>query len=52
MWFTCRVDTDREAGTATLRNFVVTNVRWPDSKPEKEQEVATYLTTLMAKTAG
>lgn len=46
-WFTARVDTDRDAGEAVLRDIVVTDVRWPDSEPEKEQEVAGILTGLM-----
>ncbi|HET9253349.1 MAG TPA: carbohydrate-binding family V/XII [Candidatus Eisenbacteria bacterium] len=50
MWFRCRVDTDRGAGTATLRDITVTNVRWPESKEEQEREIAEFLTSLWSKT--
>jgi hypothetical protein len=46
-WFAARVDTDREAGTAVLRDIVVTDVRWPDSTETEEREVAEFLTGLM-----
>ncbi len=36
-WFDARIDTDRDAGTALVRDFKVTNVRWPDSKDAGEQ---------------
>jgi hypothetical protein len=35
-WFSSTLETDREKGTATLRDMKVTRVRWPDSKPEDE----------------
>jgi hypothetical protein len=50
VWFRCRVDTDREAGTATLRDCTVTDVRWPESKEPQEQEMAGFLSSLLAKT--
>jgi hypothetical protein len=50
-WFTARVDTDREVGTAVLRNILVTNVRWPDSAPEDEKVVGEFLTRLMPQTS-
>ena len=50
MWFRCRVDTDRDAGSATLRDFVITNVRWPESKEDQEREMAEFLTSLWSKT--
>jgi hypothetical protein len=37
MWFEARIDTDREAGTAVVRDVQVTDVRWPDSKDAQEQ---------------
>ena len=37
MWFTARIDTDREAGTAIVRDVTVTDVRWPDSRDAGEQ---------------
>lgn len=36
-WFDTRIDTDRDAGTATLHDMRVTNVRWPESKDAAEQ---------------
>jgi hypothetical protein len=50
-WFTARVDTDREAGTAVLRDILVTDVRWPDSGPEEERVVGEFLTDLMPTTS-
>ncbi len=49
-WFTCRVDTDNDAETSTLRDIVVTQVRWPESTPEEEKKVADYLTNLWKDT--
>ena len=50
-WFAARVDTDREAGTATLRDITVTDVRWPESTDAEETEVAAFLTGLMPTTS-
>lgn len=36
-WFSARIDTDREAGLATIRDLQVTRVRWPESKTVDEQ---------------
>src|SRR5512139_3924018 len=49
-WFTAKVDTDRDAGTAMLRDIVVTNARWPESEKAKEEELSIFLTSLMPKT--
>jgi len=49
-WFTGRVDTDRDTGTSMLRDIVVTEVRWPDSKDEEQRRVAEFITGLMPKT--
>jgi len=49
IWFKARVDTDRDAGTALLHDIVVTKVRWPDSKPIDEEDVAAFFTTLLPK---
>ena len=49
-WFSARVDTDRDAGTAMVRDITVTRVRWPDSKEEEERKVAAFLTELMPQT--
>lgn len=35
-WFTARIDTDQDAGTAIVRNVKVTKVRWPDSDEQDE----------------
>src|SRR6185436_6092824 len=48
-WFKAVVDTDRDAGTAVLRDIVVTQVRWPDSKPIDEEDATAFFTTLMPK---
>lgn len=37
MWFSARLDTDQEAGTAILRDVKITRVGWPDSKDAGEQ---------------
>ena len=49
-WFTARVDTDRDAGTAMIRDIVVTESRWPESTEEKQKEFSAFLTQLMPKT--
>ena len=36
-WFEAKIDTDRDAGTALIRDVKVTQVRWPDSKDAYEQ---------------
>lgn len=36
-WFDARIDTDRDAGTALIRDVKVTHVRWPDSKDAGQQ---------------
>ncbi len=36
-WFTAKIDTDRDTGTALIRDVKVTSVRWPDSKDADEQ---------------
>ncbi len=36
-WFEAKIDTDRAAGTAQIRDLKVTQVRWPDSKDAGEQ---------------
>ena len=50
MWFKGRVDTDRDTGTAMLRDFIVTNSRWPESDSAKEVQFSMFLTQLMPKT--
>ncbi|HNP34840.1 MAG TPA: carbohydrate-binding family V/XII [Woeseiaceae bacterium] len=36
-WFAAKIDTDREDGSALIRDVKVTDVRWPDSKDAGEQ---------------
>ncbi len=36
-WFEAKVDTDKDGGTALIREVKVTDVRWPDSKDAGEQ---------------
>ena len=36
-WFDSKIETDKEGGTALIRDIKVTNVRWPDSKDAGEQ---------------
>ncbi|MCJ7433500.1 MAG: hypothetical protein MUO77_08440 [Anaerolineales bacterium] len=36
-WFTAKIDTDRDAELATIRDLRVTRVRWPESKAADEQ---------------
>ena len=50
VWFSGKVDTDRDKGTATIRDIVVTNARWPDSDKAREQEMSVFLSGLMPKT--
>jgi hypothetical protein len=35
-WFTAKIDTDQDAGTALVRDVKVTRVRWPDSTAENQ----------------
>ncbi|MDH3327744.1 MAG: hypothetical protein OEM01_00745 [Desulfobulbaceae bacterium] len=37
LWFTAKIDTDQEAGLATIRDLQITRVRWPESKDADEQ---------------
>jgi hypothetical protein len=37
LWFTARIETDRDADLATVFDFEVTDVAWPDSKDVQEQ---------------
>lgn len=49
-WFTGKVDTDRDNGTALIRDLVVTQSRWPESTKEKEEQINVFLSGLMPKT--
>jgi len=48
LWFTSRIDADKEAGTALVRDITVTRARWPDVTDASEEEVTTYLTQTFA----
>jgi len=37
MWFTAKIDTDRDSDTAIVRDVTVERVTWPDSKDAAEQ---------------
>ncbi len=37
MWFTAKIDTDRDSDVATVRDLKVERVAWPDSKDAEEQ---------------
>ena len=43
MWFSARLDTDRDAGTATVRDLKVTRVGWPESRDADEQRFTTIV---------
>ncbi|NRB70387.1 MAG: carbohydrate-binding family V/XII [Xanthomonadales bacterium] len=38
MWFTARLETDRDADLVTVRDVKIDHVTWPDSKDANEQE--------------
>lgn len=42
-WFEARIDTDRDAGIAFIRDVKVTQVRWPDSKDAYEQRFTSVI---------
>lgn len=39
MWFTARIETDRDAGTARVLDIEVTKAGWPDSRDTGEQRL-------------
>jgi hypothetical protein len=43
MWFTARIDTDRDADTAFVRDLKVDHVTWPDSKDAGEQRLTAII---------
>lgn len=43
IWFTANVDTDSDAGTAIVRDLVVSLVRWPESKDAGEQRFSSIV---------
>ena len=50
IWFTGRVDTDRDSGTAMIRDIRVTQSRWPESGEKQQEDFSVFLTQLMPKT--
>ena len=49
-WFSSKVDTDTAAGTATIRDIEVTDVRWPESTDAREQEFTTIVNAAIPAT--
>ncbi|MCX2979578.1 carbohydrate-binding family V/XII [Halieaceae bacterium IMCC14734] len=47
MWFDARVDTDRGAGTALVRDIKVTKVGWPESTDAQEQRFTAVVEAAM-----
>jgi hypothetical protein len=50
MWFSSRIDTDRDAGTALVRDITVTRVGWPDSTDAQEQRFTAVVEGAMPET--
>src|SRR5215510_13467482 len=50
VWFTGRVDTDRDKGTAMIRELKFVNARWPESTEAKQAEFTAFLNSLLPKT--
>jgi len=48
-WFSARVDTDTEAGTALVRDLKVTRVSWPDSTEEHEARFTSEVENALPK---
>lgn len=49
-WFSARIDTDQDSGTAMVRDLQVTNVRWPDSTPEGQARFTKVVNDAIPKT--
>ena len=50
MWFTSRIDTDRDAGTVLVRDIKVDRVGWPDSTDAQEQRFTAVVERAMPAT--
>ncbi|MBT8342681.1 MAG: carbohydrate-binding family V/XII [Desulfatitalea sp.] len=50
LWFTAKIDTDREAGLATIRDLRITRVRWPESKKAGQQRFTRLVEDAIAQT--
>ena len=48
-WFSARVDTDTDAGTALVRDLKVTRVSWPDSTEENEARFTSVVENALPK---
>jgi hypothetical protein len=49
-WFESRIDVDRDAGIATIRDLTVTKVRWPDSNDAQEQRFSAIVEARVPET--
>ena len=50
MWFSAKIDTDREQGIALVRDVKVTKVGWPDSKDASEQRFTQLVESAIPET--
>jgi hypothetical protein len=50
MWFTAKLDTDRDSDTATVRDLRVERVTWPDSKDADEQRFTAIVESAVPET--
>lgn len=48
-WFTAKLDTDSDAGTAVVRDIQVTKVSWPDSTEENEARFTSIVEQTLPK---
>ena len=49
-WFTATIDTDRDSGTAVIRDVTVTDVRWPESRDADEQRFTAVVEAAVPET--
>ena len=50
LWYTARIDTDRDAGTALVRDLKITRVGWPDSTDAQEQRLTAIVEAQVPET--
>jgi len=50
MWFTAKIDTDRDSDTAIVRDVTVERVNWPDSKDAAEQRFTAIVESAVPET--
>jgi hypothetical protein len=48
-WFSARIDTDQDSGTAMVRDLQVTKVRWPDSTAEGQARFTEVVNSAIPK---